>query len=89
MTIKKIESNELKEYEDFYQLAAAYFSLQDYDKAIYYGKSAVNLKKTYEVLEILLKSYENQGKYDLAALTAEDMLSINQDIPTYIIYIKI
>ncbi|MEF3254082.1 MAG: tetratricopeptide repeat protein, partial [Deferribacterales bacterium] len=70
-TIKKLESSEFKDYEDFYQLAVGYFALKMYDKAILNAKYAINLKKTYEALEIMVKSYEAIGKYGLAALAAE------------------
>lgn len=87
-TIEKIESIETKEYEEYFQLASAYFAIKNYDKALYYAKTGLNMKKTYEILEIMMRIYEIQGRFDLASIAAENMLSINTDESTYVHYIR-
>ncbi|MCA1933023.1 MAG: tetratricopeptide repeat protein [Calditerrivibrio sp.] len=87
-TIQKIESMETKEYEEYFQLASAYFSIKNYEKSLYYAKIGLNMKKTYEILELMMKIYEIQGRFDLASIAAENMLSINVDESTYVNYIK-
>jgi len=85
--IKKLEEMESKDYDDFYQLGLAYHALGHYEKSIYNLKSALNVKKTYEASEMLMKIYESQGKYDLAAILAEDLVGLNPSIKSYLYYI--
>jgi tetratricopeptide (TPR) repeat protein len=86
--IKKIEDNVAKDYDDYYQLGLAYYTIGNKEKSVYYLKTAINLKKTYEASELLMKIYESQGKYDLAAILAEEMVNLNPSLKTYVIYIK-
>lgn len=86
--IKRLEELENKEYEDYYQLGVGYHALGNMEKSIYNLKSALNIKKTYEASELLMKIYESQGKYDLAAILAEGMVTLNPSLTSYIYYIK-
>ncbi len=86
--IKSLEEIENKEYEDYYQMGVGYHAIGNIEKSIYNLKSALNLKKTYEASELLMKIYESQGKYDLAAILAEGMVNLNPSVTSYIYYIK-
>ncbi|MCX8085089.1 MAG: tetratricopeptide repeat protein [Calditerrivibrio sp.] len=86
--IVKLEERENKDYEDYYQLGLAYYNIENYEKSIYSLKSALNLKKTYEASELLMKIYENQGKYDMASLAAENLVMLNPSVRSYALYVK-
>ncbi|MGC8769458.1 tetratricopeptide repeat protein [Calditerrivibrio sp.] len=86
--IKKLDEIENKDYDDFYQLGLAHYALGHYEKSIYNLKSALNIKKTYEASEMLMKIYESQGKYDLAAILAEDLVGLNPSLKSYLSYVE-
>ncbi|PMP70312.1 MAG: hypothetical protein C0187_05670 [Calditerrivibrio nitroreducens] len=86
--IKKLDEIENKDYDDFYQLGLAHYALGYYEKSIYNLKSALNIKKTYEASEMLMKIYESQGKYDLAAILAEDLVGLNPSLKSYLSYVE-